>query len=353
MPSGALSEHGAASGSGSGDAAMTVKTDTDRDGEWESTTRGSVSPSTGDGPTDFTPPDMIAPTTSVLGVDHDWHSQPVPVSFAATDDPSGAGVAYTEYKLDDGSWKQGTSLIVPAPPKTKVAHTILYRSADNAGNVEAAKSCTVKIDTTGGPPSPLSPVTTASGYDDAWHRGPVTITLMAVPAVGGLSVAYTEYRLGGGEWTRGTSVTVPASADHSGDGVRIVTYRSADIGVPPSIEDEKACTVKIDTTGPTTLARANARVKRGKTVVLKYRVNDALPNGLGLSPTATVRIVFETARHKVVKRLSLGERATNVPLSTKWRCTLKRGSYRLRIYATDEAGNVQAKVGGGKLIVRK
>ncbi len=202
-----------------------------------------------------------------------------------------------------------------------------------------------------GEPSP-PPVTTATGYDDAWHRSAVTVSFSAVPAVGGLPVAYTEYRLDGDDWKRGNSVVVTAPADHSGDGRHTVSYRSADIGVPPSIEDARTCTVRIDTTGPSTRALGKATVKTGTAVTVRYRVDDALPSGVALSPTATVQIVVRSASQRVVKRLRLGEQATNVPLSTRWNCTLRRGNYRFFIYATDEAGNAQEKVGVGRLTVR-
>jgi hypothetical protein len=94
-------------------------------------------------PTDTTPP-----VTSVSGDDASWHSTPVTVSFSASDPaPNASGVAYTEYRVDGGVWTRGTQVVVPAPPDVKVTHTVGYRSVDNAGNLEAEKSCQVKIDT--------------------------------------------------------------------------------------------------------------------------------------------------------------------------------------------------------------
>jgi len=100
---------------------------------------------TGPPSTDTTPP-----LTTAYGYDANWHSTPVTVSFSAVDPaPNASGVAYTEYRMDGGAWTRGTQVVVPAPPDLKVTHTIGYRSADNAGNLEAEKSCQVKIDTTG------------------------------------------------------------------------------------------------------------------------------------------------------------------------------------------------------------
>ncbi len=90
--------------------------------------------------------DTTAPVTTVTGADGAWHGSAVTVAFAATDD---SGVAYTEYKVDQGPWTTGTSLTVAAPAdhSDDGLHTILYRSVDVAGNSEPVQACTVGIDT--------------------------------------------------------------------------------------------------------------------------------------------------------------------------------------------------------------
>jgi uncharacterized protein (TIGR03437 family) len=258
----------------------------------------------------------------------------VAVSFSASDPaPDASGVDYTEYRLDGGAWTRGTSCIVPAPPDTRFTHTIFFRSADLAGNLEAVKFCQVKIDTIVPPPTvmfftptsgsvgstvtvagggftgatavhfngvaasftvvsamqitatvpadaatgpiavttpggiavsaadftvtPLDttpPVTTATGFDDAWHAAPVAVSFSASdPAPDASGVDYTEYRLDGGAWTRGTQVTVPAPPDTKY--THTIVYRSADLA--GNLEGAKTCQVKIDTTvtPPPTIAR--------------------------------------------------------------------------------------------------
>ena len=98
---------------------------------------------------EFGAADTTAPTTDAKGYDDGWHNHPVTVSFKAKDNPGGSGVAKTEYKLDAGSWTMGTSVTVAAPAggANDGTHSIAYRSTDEAGNVEAAKTCTVSIDT--------------------------------------------------------------------------------------------------------------------------------------------------------------------------------------------------------------
>ena len=52
--------------------------------------------------------------------------------------------------MDGGSFQNGTSVVIPAPAdhSNDGAHTIEYRSTDNAGNAEPLHTATVRIDTT-------------------------------------------------------------------------------------------------------------------------------------------------------------------------------------------------------------
>jgi hypothetical protein len=98
--------------------------------------------------------DTTPPTTTASGADDLWHNAPVTVAFSAVDEPGGSGMsggaAKTEYQLDAGAWTSGGSCTVPAPADHSGdgEHTVSYRSTDAAGNTEAAKSLTVRIDTT-------------------------------------------------------------------------------------------------------------------------------------------------------------------------------------------------------------
>ncbi len=96
--------------------------------------------------------DLYAPTTTAAAFDQDaWYNSAVSVTFTALDNPGGSGVATTEYKLDDGAWTPGTTASVAAPANhsNDGVHTVSYRSTDLDGNVEDAKSVTVRIDTQG------------------------------------------------------------------------------------------------------------------------------------------------------------------------------------------------------------
>ena len=58
------------------------------------------------------------------------------------------------------------------------------------------------------------------------------------------------------------------------------------------------------------------------------------------------------AGKRVVRTLKAGFYTTNVTRTYSWRCGLPRGRYTLKVYATDIAGNAQAKVGSAKITVK-
>ena len=183
--------------------------------------------------------DATAPVTTPSGADDAWHASPVTVRLTASDALS--GVALTEYRLDGGAWTAGSELTVTADG----AHTLAYRSRDAAGNLEADKTVTVRID--------AKPPVTSCDAPSGWANHAVTVRFAAADA--GIGVDYTEYDLDGLGWARGGSVIV------YDDGVHALSLRSVDL--LGHIEATRTFTVRIDTRGPTTKALAKARVRRG------------------------------------------------------------------------------------------
>ena len=106
--------------------------------------------------------------------------------------------------------------------------------------------------------------------------------------------------------------------------------------------------VNIDTRGPTTKAPSSATVKRYSTAALKYRADDPRPG----SPTATVIIKIKNSKGVVVKTLNPGVKNVNTTYYAKFTCSLAVGTYRFYVYATDQAKNVQVKIGSNKLVVK-
>ncbi len=226
-------------------------------------------------------------------------------------------------------------------------HTIAYRSVDDSGNVEAARSCKVRIDT-------RAPATTTSA-DAAWHHKAVTVRITASDpkpkaragiASGSAGVAYSEYSGdGGATWTHGSAFTAAAPADHSGDGPRRILVRSADAA--GNVGSAHAVTVRIDTRKPQPRARWAASVARGHRASLRYYVSDQRPG----SPTATVTIKIRKAGGRSVKTI-VARGPVGRSLSAHFTCWLAKGRYLFTVYATDAAGNAQATPAGNRLTVR-
>ena len=192
------------------------------------------------------------------------------------------------------------------------------------------------------------PTTTVSGADHLWHRHSVTLHFTATDNAGGSGVARTLYTIDAGPWQTlvGSTLVIPAPADHRNDGRHTVSYRSTDNA--GNSEVVKSCTVKIDTRGPQTLAPRPCIVRRGFWPALSYRADDLL------SPKAEITIRISDARGHTRHLIALGWQRTNQTHMTGmlvWRCRLPRGSYRYTVLARDLAGNKQSKVGSNRLIV--
>ena len=297
--------------------------------------------------------DTTAPQTTD-DADAAWHTTAVTVHFTATDPKptvgaplvsDSSGVAVTRYSLDGTSWQSGASATIPVPSGGVISQTVQYFSEDAAGNKEAVKRCVVKINT-------APPTTIVSGLPDGWVNHDVTLGFSATPGPSGSPVTLTELSTDGVTWTKGTTLTIVAAADHSADGVHSVEYHSADAA--GHVEPIKRCEVRIDTTPAAPRALAAVAVRKGGKATFKYRVDD-MAGTTPLSPTATVKLLIKRLRsgvQKPVKTLRLGDCETNEALSYKWTCTLAAGSYVYCVAAADAAGNPQVVSATRKLTVR-
>ncbi len=291
-------------------------------------------------------------------------------------DGSGVGLSHVEVhawvKLDGSWWEQwwtiseagGTYDLGNLPTAVYRVQfvdpggaypTLWYGGADAvdaaADVVVTAGQTTTGIHSTLGeepPPSDTTPPTTsASGADALWHRSAVSVTFSATDEPGGSGmsggVAKTQYKVDGGSWTSGTRCVVAAPSNHSRDGRHTVTYRSTDAA--GNTEAAKGVTVKIDTLGPVTAARA-ASGRRARAIELRYRVTDRL------SPGATaIRIVVKNRRNVTVKTLRPTAKNTGVWYAMRW-TPKATGTYRYYVHAKDLAGNAQSSVGSAKVVVR-
>lgn len=168
-----------------------------------------------------------------------WYSGPVKVTLAAADLAYPASALTTSYSLDGGqTWVVGNSVTFTQ----QGVSTLLYRSADPAGNVEADNALMVKIDS-------VAPTTAAqlSGprNGDGTYKGPVTVALAATDATSG--VASTSYTLDGGAPRRYTAAVTASSA-----GQHVLTFFSTDkAGNPETPQTLRFVIVQASTPGGT------------------------------------------------------------------------------------------------------
>ena len=133
-------------------------------------------------------------------------------------DNGGSGVKRTYYRLDGGSWYTLAApwwFMIP-----EGQHTLSYYSVDNANNTEVTHvSNSFWID-------PAAPVTGCDAVNDQAYYGARTFTLTPTDS-GGTGVASTSWRLDGGSWTSGTSISVPAPS--SGTVSHTLSWYSTDL----------------------------------------------------------------------------------------------------------------------------
>lgn len=82
------------------------------------------------------------PSCTVAGRRVGWQDRPLTLAFSGHRGPYGIAVARTEYRLGDGAWKNGAAVTVRRQGTTRVQ----YRAVDVDGNVGAARSCFVHLD---------------------------------------------------------------------------------------------------------------------------------------------------------------------------------------------------------------
>ncbi len=99
-----------------------------------------------------------------------WYTGEVMVAFSATDNDGGSGIDKTEYSLDNGvNW---IAYADPFTISTEGTTTFQYRSIDEAGNQEEAKTEIIKIDKT----KPIITGTTLSVADaNGWNTTDVEV----------------------------------------------------------------------------------------------------------------------------------------------------------------------------------
>ena len=171
-----------------------------------------------------------------------WYDGPVDVTLTATDEAGGSGVARTEYRIDGGAFGPYAGAFTISDDG---AHTVDYRSIDEAGNVESTKSVQVKVDATR--PTASAAVDPREPTAGEWYDTAVEITARGRDGSGS-GVSSIEYRIGAGDWQAYDGPVRIADA-----GTYEVAFRATDAA--GNMSEEVSMSVRVDATAPTTQAQ--------------------------------------------------------------------------------------------------
>ncbi len=264
--------------------------------------------------------------------------QPPLVTLVGTNFQSGAQVLINGVARAATFVSSTTLTVQLAAADISAAGTLNFSVLNPSGTPTASKPLTLTADTT-------APVTSITGADAAWHNQPVTLTVTATDA-GGPGIQKTYYGIGipPSIQLSGATVTVPAPAGGSGDGAQLVQAYSVDncnnAEVPPA-----AATVNICTLGPDTDAFAPASVKKGNKLKIGYEADS-------ITPTCVIKIKILKSDSSVAKNFNVGEKPSNTHGNYSFVCNLARGNYKVKVYATDAAGNAQSSMMGDSFTVK-
>jgi hypothetical protein len=269
---------------------------------------------------------------------------PVVTSIAPGHAQTGASVVIAGSGLGAGGVVSfgGTAAFTTAWSATSVTATVPASLTPGATSVtvtpsgaSASNAVAFTVDAPQAPADTTAPVTVAAGLPAVpWCNHGVTVSLTAVDEAGGSGVATIYYTVDGGDPVpvTGTATDVPLTSS----GLHDVAFYAKDAA--GNAEQVKSVTVGIDLGKPRPAASRAAKVRRGRTATLRYQIQDETPNG----GTATVTVAIRNSRGKVVKRLSLGSQPVNTALKATFSCSLRPGTYKFLVRATDAAGNAEA-----------
>jgi peptidoglycan/xylan/chitin deacetylase (PgdA/CDA1 family) len=134
--------------------------------------------------------DTTPPTTTIAcngtSCSTAWYAAPVSVTLSATDDAGGSGVKTIVYTTDGSTPSLTNGTVYTGAFTVGATTTVSYRAYDNAGNAEAVKTATIRVDATAPTVSITSPAAGAS------VTGRVTVAASASDT-GGSGVASVSF----------------------------------------------------------------------------------------------------------------------------------------------------------------
>ena len=147
-----------------------------------------------------------------------------------------SGVAHSYYRLDGSYWQEAQGAF--SLPDGE--HQLDFYSLDVAGNVEAFRSQSVRMDTTA--PETLN-ATSGDLGTGGWFVSAATVSLLASDQHSGIDL--TRYRIDGGAWSQ-----YMAPFAISQEGIHLISYYSVDLA--GNVAQEQGLTVMVDLEAPLT-----------------------------------------------------------------------------------------------------
>jgi hypothetical protein len=168
----------------------------------------------------------------------------VTVSLAATDNTGGSGVDKIYYTTD-GTTPTTASTVYTAPFTVSTTSTVKFFATDKAGNAETVKSQSLQIDTA----APTTAISCNGAVcSTGWYRTtPVTITLTATDT-GGSGAPATAYTTDGTD-PRTSATAKVYSGPFTVSQTTTIRYYSADAA--GNLEATKSQQIRIDAAAPT------------------------------------------------------------------------------------------------------
>lgn len=274
--------------------------------------------------------DLTAPSTSIsipgISQTQEWFTSPVPVTLSASDNLS--GVANILYNINGGPAQTYTSTFTLSADGN---YTIEYWSVDVAGNSDAHKTRTVRIDST-------APVTQAivSGTlgTNNWYRSAVQVSLSASDNVSG--VQNTNYRIDGGAIQTYAGPFVLSTV-----GQHTVDYWSVDN--LNNTEVTRSLAVNIDTANPVVTATANPSTAKKGPAPVTVTISGNATDGLSGVSSASFNVIDEygvTQPSGAITLQANGNYSFTLSLPATKNGPDKDGHlYTIVVAASDQAGN--------------
>lgn len=284
---------------------------------------------------DTTPPVTTA-TLSAQPNAAGWHKANLSITLAATDNAGGSGVQSLTYSATGAQPIAQTTVngsTATIAVTTQGTTTITYLAQDVDGNVEAVKTVTVKLDKTA-PSATTSTVNStpnSSGYYNGLN-GPVALTLSAsdLPTGNASGIAGFFVSATGAQVIPANTFVAASNpvVQITTDGTTTLSYRAVDNAGNEGATASR--TLKVDVTAPTTSYTVSSA---GSNITLTVNCHD------NLSGYAVVNFNVNDGPWQVFT----GPFPSNGTFSYTFNGPYhESGSYTLKYYGTDVAGNKES-----------